>query len=400
MHSGTGQPEHRVTNGHAVRQQSPALRRPDGKSREVIIALTVQPRHLRRLTAHQRAASLVAARGDTRDHLPRLPWLQLAGGEIVQEKQRLRPLHHDVVDAHRDQVDANRVVDPRLDRYLQLGPDPIGAGHQHRVHEARRLQVEQRPETAKPAHHPRPRRRLRQRLDRLHQRVARRDIHARGAIGQTLWLIASGHDYPRYATALGWRNVRNSGRMPDGSQIDRGGSAMLLTLPNVVTFARLCAVPLAVWLVMEHWFAQAFFLFVAAGLSDAVDGWLARRYGGNSVGALLDPVADKALLVTMYITLASVNVVPSWLAILVVFRDMVIVGGVVVLSLLGQSVMIRPLYVSKLNTVFQIVLVAAALLLSGFELTAPLVMGTLTWLVAATTLASGAAYVWITVRGR
>jgi len=188
--------------------------------------------------------------------------------------------------------------------------------------------------------------------------------------------------------------------MPDGSQIDRGGSTTLLTLPNVITFARLCAVPLAVWLVMEHWFAQAFFLFVAAGLSDAVDGWLARRYGGNSVGALLDPVADKALLVTMYITLASVNVVPNWLAILVVFRDVVIVGGVVVLSLLGQSVMIRPLYVSKLNTVFQIVLLAVALLFSGFALTAPLVMDTLIWLVAATTLASGAAYVWITVRGR
>ena len=61
--------------------------------------------------------------------------------------------------------------------------------------------------------------------------------------------------------------------------------------------------PLAVWLVLEHRLAEAFFLFVAAGASDAVDGWLARRNGGgNSVGALLDPVADKALLVTMYVT--------------------------------------------------------------------------------------------------
>ena len=70
-----------------------------------------------------------------------------------------------------------------------------------------------------------------------------------------------------------------------------------------------------------------------------MDGWLARRNGGgNTVGALLDPVADKALLVTMYVTLAAVKVLPDWLAILVVFRDVVIVGGVVVLSLLGQSV--------------------------------------------------------------
>ena len=118
------------------------------------------------------------------------------------------------------------------------------------------------------------------------------------------------------------------------------------------------------------------------------------------MGALLDPVADKALLVTMYVTLAAVNVLPDWLAILVVFRDVVIVGGVVVLSLLGQSVMIRPLYVSKLNTVFQIVLVAVTLLLSGFDLTAPVVMAALAWLVAATTLGSGAAYVWVTVRRR
>ena len=82
-----------------------------------------------------------------------------------------------------------------------------------------------------------------------------------------------------------------------------------------------------------------------------MDGWLARRYGGNAIGALMDPVADKALLVTMYITLAVVGVLPDWLAILVVFRDVLIVGGVVVLAVLGHAVTIRPLYISKLNTV-------------------------------------------------
>ncbi len=188
--------------------------------------------------------------------------------------------------------------------------------------------------------------------------------------------------------------------MPDGSELDHSSTATLVTWPNVITFARLCAVPAAVWLVMEHWFAGAFYLFAAAGLSDAVDGWLARRFGGNSVGAILDPVADKALLVSMYVTLAAVNVVPDWLAILVVFRDIVIVGGVVVLSLLGQSVMIRPLYVSKLNTVFQIVLIAVSLMLAGFGLAAPILIAALAWVVGATTFASGAAYVWTTVRGR
>ncbi len=188
--------------------------------------------------------------------------------------------------------------------------------------------------------------------------------------------------------------------MPDGSEFGRSVSSGLITAPNVITFARLCAVPLAFWLVLEHRLDQAFFLFVAAGLSDAVDGWLARRYGGNAIGALLDPVADKALLVTMYVTLAAVDALPPWLAILVVFRDLLIVGGVLILGFLGHPVIIRPLYISKLNTMFQIMLVAAILLKAGFGLSMPWVCEIMIWVVAATTLASGGAYVWVTARGR
>lgn len=187
--------------------------------------------------------------------------------------------------------------------------------------------------------------------------------------------------------------------MPDGSQYTQSGSSVVFTLPNIVTFGRLCAVPLAFWLVLEQRLAEAFFLFVAAGVSDAVDGWLARRYGGNAIGAVLDPVADKTLLVTMYVTLAAVGAIPAWLAILVVFRDLVIVGGIIVLGILGQPIVIRPLYISKLNTVFQILLIASTLLVSGFDLTIPFLAQGLTWVVATTTLASGAAYVWATARG-
>jgi cardiolipin synthase len=189
--------------------------------------------------------------------------------------------------------------------------------------------------------------------------------------------------------------------MPDGSDAGRARSTTLLTLPNVITFARLCMVPMAVWFVLEHRLTMAFFLFLAAGLSDALDGWLARRNGGgNSVGALLDPVADKALLVSMYITLAAVNELPDWLTILVVFRDLVIVGGVIVLSVLGMPVVIRPLLVSKLNTALQIVLVALTLLLAGYGLDAPLAKQVLIWVVGVTTLGSGAAYVWKAARVR
>jgi cardiolipin synthase len=189
--------------------------------------------------------------------------------------------------------------------------------------------------------------------------------------------------------------------MPDGSDAGSVRSTALLTLPNVITFARLCMVPMAVWFVLERGLIEAFFVFLAAGLSDALDGWLARRNGGgNSVGALLDPVADKALLVSMYVTLAAVGELPDWLAILVVFRDLVIVGGVIALSVLGMPVLIRPLYISKLNTALQIVLVALTLLLAGYGLQALLAKQILIWIVGLTTLASGAAYVWKAARGR
>ena len=186
--------------------------------------------------------------------------------------------------------------------------------------------------------------------------------------------------------------------MPDGSELSRPVSYGLVTLPNAITFARLCAVPVAVWLVLQENFVFAFWLFAAAGVSDAIDGWLARRRGTSYVGALLDPVADKALLVTMYVTLSAVRVLPDWLAILVVFRDAVIVGGIAVLSLLGQPPLIRPLMISKLNTALQIVLVATALLLAALGMSAPLPMEALIWAVACSTFASGAAYVWKAAR--
>lgn len=181
--------------------------------------------------------------------------------------------------------------------------------------------------------------------------------------------------------------------MPDGGRVSVGRSAAVFTLPNAISFARLCAVPLAIWLVLHHRLAEAFWLFVLAGVSDAVDGWLARRWGGSSVGAVLDPLADKALMIGMYVTLTWVGALPDWLTILVVFRDLVIMGGVLVLTLGGQAVAIRPLVISKFNTFAQILLVALTLFLAGFGVDAPWLQTALVWFVAATTLASGAAYV-------
>ncbi len=127
--------------------------------------------------------------------------------------------------------------------------------------------------------------------------------------------------------------------------------------------------------------------------------------GPSALGTLLDPVADKALLVSLYVALSAARVLPDWLAILVVFRDLVIVGGVMALSFLGHRITIRPLRVSKLNTLMQILLVMVALLQAGYgaalgRTDSDIVLPTLIWLVAVTTVVSGAAYVWYGARLR
>jgi cardiolipin synthase len=175
-------------------------------------------------------------------------------------------------------------------------------------------------------------------------------------------------------------------------------SDTLLTLPNAISFARLCAVPLAIYLVLEAEWTAAFAVFAAAGISDAIDGWLARRMGGTALGAALDPLADKMLMVGMYLTLAAMRQLPLWLAILVVFRDVMIVGGLLLLWLYDHPVAISPLAISKVNTGLQIGLVGLVLGLNALNEGFPAVRLAAVWLVAASTIASFAAYVNQTVR--
>ncbi len=170
---------------------------------------------------------------------------------------------------------------------------------------------------------------------------------------------------------------------------------LFVTLPNLITVARLCAVPATVWLILHGRLDWGFGLFVAAGISDAVDGWLARiRHARSVLGAVLDPLADKTLLVSVYVTLAAVGVLPDWLAILVVFRDMIIIGGFLMLWVVGQEPVVRPIFISKLNTTLQIGLAALALGLACFGHSAPLLLDCAIVATAASTLASGGAYVW------
>jgi cardiolipin synthase len=141
-----------------------------------------------------------------------------------------------------------------------------------------------------------------------------------------------------------------------------------VTIPNLITIGRLLLVPFTIWLLISGQPALAFWAFVLAGVSDGVDGWIARQFNQRSqLGEYLDPVADKALLVSIYIAFAVTGDLPLWLAILIVSRDLLIVGGVMLAWMLDRPVPMRPRAVSKTNTAAQIVL--AAFVLASFAFT-------------------------------
>jgi len=140
------------------------------------------------------------------------------------------------------------------------------------------------------------------------------------------------------------------------------------SIPNFVTLARIILVPVIVWAIVSNQMEIAFALFVIAGISDAVDGFLAKRFNMTSdLGALLDPLADKALLVSIYVALGVLGEVPRWLVILVVSRDIMIVAAVIVSWLFDKPVEMKPLMVSKLNTVAQVAFAALVLASLGFR---------------------------------
>ena len=180
---------------------------------------------------------------------------------------------------------------------------------------------------------------------------------------------------------------------------DTHARAALLTVPNAITLARIVAVPVLAWLMLEGRWQAAFWLFVIAGLSDAVDGIIARWFDQSSVfGAWLDPVADKALLVTGFVILAVLSLVPAWLVALAVLRDALIPIGVGVALMRGKALAIRPMMVSKATTAFQIALVALVMGAHAFGFEPGRLQDLLIWATAALTLASFATYGVVFVR--
>lgn len=156
--------------------------------------------------------------------------------------------------------------------------------------------------------------------------------------------------------------------------------------------------PVVVWAIATGQMHLAFLLFLAAAISDAVDGFLAKRFGMmTELGAYLDPLADKVLIVSIYVTLGVTFVIPLWIVILVVSRDFMIVGAIILSWVVDRPVSIRPHIVSKLNTAAQIAFACLVLASHGYEINAEPVLTLVMALVAVLTLVSVGLYLakWV-----
>jgi cardiolipin synthase len=166
-------------------------------------------------------------------------------------------------------------------------------------------------------------------------------------------------------------------------------------LPNVITLARIALVPVLILLLKDQDYVAGLIVFVIAGASDALDGYLAKRLNVQSrLGAILDPVADKLLLVSAYVMLTVLGHIPFWLVLVVVFRDLLIVGGYMLYTSHAGPVKMRPSILSKLNTLMQIALATLVLAQQAAGLDWPLTIHVLVVAVLITTVVSGAHYLW------
>lgn len=171
-----------------------------------------------------------------------------------------------------------------------------------------------------------------------------------------------------------------------------------MTIPNFITLFRFFLVPGVVFAMISGEWGWALIGFVVAGVSDGVDGFIARQFNQRSeLGAYLDPIADKLLLVSVFLVLGYMGMLPLWLVIAVVSRDALIVGAVILSTVIGHPVAMKPLFVSKANTLAQILLATIVLgesaLGTGFWLLRPLLI----YVSGLLTIVSAAAYLvgWI-----
>ena len=165
-------------------------------------------------------------------------------------------------------------------------------------------------------------------------------------------------------------------------------------LPNIISVLRVILVAPIIWSIWNGEYKLAFILIFIAGISDGIDGFLARYFNWKSkLGALLDPMADKILLVSLFVVFALKDLIPLWLMYMVVTRDLIIFWGAVAYQLVTKRLEMRPLFISKINTALQIALVLlVALKLANIQVASWLLNGMIISVVVSTLL-SGISYV-------
>ena len=171
-------------------------------------------------------------------------------------------------------------------------------------------------------------------------------------------------------------------------------------VPNLLSALRLLASPFAAWAILNDHDTIALLVFAAAGLSDGLDGFIARHWHVTSdFGAWLDPAADKLLMLLCLSALVAIGATPLWLLALVVARDGAIAAGWLLIRWLGLPVAVRTLLAGKASTMVQILYVLGVLLLLAFDLAAPRLAGAAVWICALFTILSAAAYASLFLRG-
>ncbi len=165
-------------------------------------------------------------------------------------------------------------------------------------------------------------------------------------------------------------------------------------LPNAISLFRIALIAPVLILILDGRFDIALALFFLAGFSDSVDGYLAKRFDWHSrIGALLDPVADKLLMAGTYITLAWTGHIPLWMAAIVVFRDVIIIGGATAYNFLIRPVEGEPTRISKLNTGLELLFIVFVLSRAAFSWPDPISVTIIGAAVLVTVFISGTDYV-------
>ncbi len=166
-------------------------------------------------------------------------------------------------------------------------------------------------------------------------------------------------------------------------------------LPNAISLLRIVLIAPILYYIVAARYDLALALFFIAGFSDGLDGYLAKTFNWNTrLGALLDPIADKLLVAGAFVTLAHQGLLPVWLATLVVIRDLVIIGGALAYNFLIGPVQGEPTTISKLNTMFELLLVLFVISRAGYGWPDEITVVVLGAAVFVTVIVSGTDYVW------